>query len=1336
MTQLRQGLLPLEDLDDQQFEAFVLLFLGAGISLEVVEPPQPAAQKPSRAARYRLVSASLYGGSGPGGQRGIDIRAVTETGAEWVFQCKHYRSGFTAAKARAAVTKAEREYPSAARYFLVLSGEPVPKVRETVEKNLRWEIWGGSELSVRFFNEVERSKQIELLRRVFPQSSEALITRLYPHHDDLLVEVDQFFAPWLKKDRLFHHRAALVGREKSLQALHDFVEDKLAQAFILSAPGGVGKTRLLLAFGETFARKHPGRKLFFVDPAARPGVGSDRLRAAREGELVVVQDDAHRTESLRDDVAAALVEKNGKLVLATRPHGVDVLIAWLTRAGMDHARIQVFPPLPALPRTQLVALARECLPDAKQAFAEPLAELAKGCTLIVPVGAQLIAEDGITPAQYLNSQDFQRAVFDRFEAEGFAQVATKDREPLMRDTLRLLAVLAPWNDRLLSLDEVAALLRCTPREFQENFDRLRAAGLLAQTREGWRVVPDLFADHLVYRGCYGDKGRLTPFARRLQTELIGAATGTMLRNLAEAEWQAQLEDQHIESLLDPFWKQVCEKFAEANFWDRAKLIQEWRRFAVYQPERSLHLARLALDLAQAAPAPEEYRGTDMESSLFSHAQVLGELPALLEPIAVYHADHRSAALNLLWELYEKRGRVDENAQNDPLATIGRVAKFQVRHPVETPLAVVEWLADKLDGPQASMLCDQPSPVLAVVLKPIFEHDVEDNFSTGRTFHFRSWPLSVKNTRKVRTKALQTLSKFVIPRGEIATLNALSVISAATDVVRLRWKNIAEDELQREWLPERRAALAIVEQLITKSQSVRVLFRIVRLLRPHVCHEPQLEFRADCARVLALIPESPGLRLTRVLLSNAWDEFFYHTPDEEKKSVQESKSKVEEAWESLTMHVATEFVHEHATAPALVSTAESVAVDYQRAGMPPQFSDLFNAIARLSPDLAASCIDVLLAKESSPVDYWWTSWFVMQRKLPDERLLGWIRLVLRQNNTVRWRPLQFVLRWVGIGEVTNDVLVEIAAWARRLTDDTLEEALAHLRWRGDRDRPIDETILVNLNLERFSDKSLARLGDALGNVSSLAESPLPAGFAVKFIRELGRVERLDSHEERSFLWHLSSEEPRLFYEMLRQRVLVVSEQGQSARRFEPLPFHANYVLVELPKVERYAELAQDLFGRLRQADEKSQYWWSRLFQRAVLQVSPFGLELIRQWLAEINDAKNLELLIDTLKFEGSRIIFNEPDLVKAILKKIRTLAPAKFEKMSWNLGQTSSPQMRGYTNHKLDTQYRYYREEAAKAAAVHAYYPELAAFFREIVLLEDTDAAQQSRWAELESSEWE
>lgn len=52
-----------------------------------------------------------------------------------------------------------------------------------------------------------------------------------------------------------------------------------------------------------------------------------------------------------------------------------------------------------------------------------------------------------------------------------------------------------------------------------------------------------------------------------------------------------------------------------------------------------------------------------------------------------------------------------------------------------------------------------------------------------------------------------------------------------------------------------------------------------------------------------------------------------------------------------------------------------------------------------------------------------------------------------------------------------------------------------------------------------------------------------------------------------------------------------------------------------------------------------------------------------------------------------------------------------------------------------THHTHYREEAAKAAAVHASDPELGPFYREIVRGEDADAARQRRWIELEAPDW-
>ncbi|MDD2763207.1 MAG: hypothetical protein PHE83_04430 [Opitutaceae bacterium] len=66
--------------------------------------------------------------------------------------------------------------------------------------------------------------------------------------------------------------------------------------------------------------------------------------------------------------------------------------------------------------------------------------------------------------------------------------------------------------------------------------------------------------------------------------------------------------------------------------------------------------------------------------------------------------------------------------------------------------------------------------------------------------------------------------------------------------------------------------------------------------------------------------------------------------------------------------------------------------------------------------------------------------------------------------------------------------------------------------------------------------------------------------------------------------------------------------------------------------------------------------------------------------------------------------------------------------------TASPSIRRFPGRTPDPD-RQYREEAAKAAAIHAHDPELVAFYREIVRREDAAIAFLDRQAASDEEEW-
>jgi len=139
--------------------------------------------------------------------------------------------------------------------------------------------------------------------------------------------------------------------------------------------------------------------------------------------------------------------------------------------------------------------------------------------------------------------------------------------------------------------------------------------------------------------------------------------------------------------------------------------------------------------------------------------------------------------------------------------------------------------------------------------------------------------------------------------------------------------------------------------------------------------------------------------------------------------------------------------------------------------------------------------------------------------------------------------------------------------------------------------------------------------------------------------------------------------------------------------------------------------------------------------AVMEVSPLGVELVRQRLPHARDEETLVRLIQALHFDGSNVIFAVPDLVRLILQKIETIVPGKIAELRFELAYTASPTVRSYEGTNIGPESKYYREQAAKAAAIHGDDGILGPFYREIVRSEDAGEKRHREWVEMDLAEW-
>ena len=161
----------------------------------------------------------------------------------------------------------------------------------------------------------------------------------------------------------------------------------------------------------------------------------------------------------------------------------------------------------------------------------------------------------------------------------------------------------------------------------------------------------------------------------------------LMRNLAQADWETRPKTGETGSLFEPVWQEFVRRFQEgvwvsswasAKEWlvepyleggpkdrrpDRAQLLSQWASFAVYLPEKTLELAKLALQSVAAPLAPAD---STSESQAEIRASVCASLPALLKPIVTWHPQYADQALDILWSLDadEPKGNWQTRFQRD------------------------------------------------------------------------------------------------------------------------------------------------------------------------------------------------------------------------------------------------------------------------------------------------------------------------------------------------------------------------------------------------------------------------------------------------------------------------------------------------------------------------------------------------------------------------------------------------------------------------------------------------------------------------------------------------
>lgn len=1295
--------LRLADLEPRMFEEFFLLFLRAGISLTI--------KRNGQALTKKVLSAELYAAGSGRNQKGIDLRVEVEGGEIWAFQCKRCHK-WTPDLTRKAIEKAA-EY-SSQHYFLVVACDPHEGVQDEMEKHPDWTFWNLSTICAEFRLRVPASKQPQVLYFLPPQE----LKRFIPYTTESLIPPDKYFGQFLGADKLFRHDWKLVGRKEEMKALRDFLSGT-SVVQIVSARGGEGKSRLLWELCRTLPQEIPEAEVLCLNPYR----GDEEFEFGFFGNpsiRVIVVDDAHRTERVPLKLLALVAEdarnRSTKIILASRPQGIEALFDKLDATGLWDKRAPQIS-LVSLKASQAKALAAEALGTNLAGLADELARITAESPFLTVIAGELLRLGRFQWDKLASDAEFRRHVFQEFEHLNLESIPEPDREESKR-LLRLLALLAPVPLGPNFTESAAKCLGCTVWKFETLLARLRQSELVAGQDDGLRIVPDLFADSLVYETCYEPTRKTPVFVRQILHAFLDCSPA-LLRNLSEATWIARANGIPCDDLLQPLVKQEYQRFESLECHDRIAILQHWSNFSVYLPRESLDLAGLAVGLRSAnEDSVDVHRLIQIPKSIDD--DVCDQLATLLKPVAKYSQEYRHETLGFLWEL--GMARTWERNEHHPWAAIAEVIKFEPKKPVQIMLDALDWLKHQLQYPSALKVLESRTPVLRLLLAPCFSRVVEWSWWEGRTCHFCKQAVSIENTQPIRDRAFAIL-EWIIGNGSwLAALDVLSALAGAIQRILLPEFQKEEEipKLTEAWRSERLKALSLYEKTLAKYQHVVVRYEIRQNLKRALAYERDAIFAKEARRVLATIPNDLALQIAVTLMSNGIHEFeeemgVPRTPEEHKK--------FEALWSKRVRRTATELAMNIPTPQKLYEFLRQITDDLMQAGYHPMPITLFTGLGETAPDLALSLANEIIgAGVETPLSHAWPVLFDKNSAAGETKQIELYHIAAKTAAPGVSSAVIRALAWKArqnhpLSSAEEKLLLEIA---EKATEQATRELLGMVAWCSDANMALAIQILEKLPIGQFAHQMLEHVLEGLAPYQE-RKTPIPPAVVRLVLMQLVDVPDLEMREARQ--WEvLIKQHPRLVFDLLLARMERASAKD-SAESFRPVPFcfWGRLSLPGLAKEPDYPEICRQIWDHALKLDDPQQYHWMRLFQAVVLDDTAFWLGRMLQAIETAPSVDTLDRLAEMFKFDGSLVIFRIPNLARAFLDRARHLGRKDgYEMMQASLYHGCGPQPRGYTNGILDKKLDYVEAEAVKAAEAHAKDEILGPFYRWIVEVEQNN----------------
>ena len=605
---------------------------------------------------------------------------------------------------------------------------------------------------------------------------------------DAFVTLDQFVAFGLDPIAPLNDRGPLAGRQDELDAVISATDRQTSwpSVVLVSGPGGCGKTRLLREVLLRAQERDP--QIPIVVLSRGMPLDAVAIQDLPPEPSIVVVDDAHADPSALTLLTSYARQTPGtQLVLATRPIGLAEVKRQVADAyGPEQIYVVQLGLLDQSDAIELVrGLEREAGLDLNWQFANYLADQARHSPHVAVIAINLMAQGQLRDGPAV-SDALRERVLGRY-VDVMAGGSSGERSEDAQRVLAVYSALGPLDDGLALESISAALPGLARRRLLTIISDLKDRGVLVQTGDGVRVVPDILADEVLEQESV-IAGQDSGFVADLWREFHASHGRTLLRSLADLDWR--LTRRGLPSVIDAVWQDVRTTLLDRDLDTAHEFLNQLGRIATTQPKPFLDVLdelRLRLDRIDGphlhdenptgtaahdrqTPAPIGQLPSRAEYWLdpVEPDQIRDQLASLYGQCAVAEPALLEAALDALWAL-RRTNNIRANSGSHPERVVTEIIANLGNRPEQSfPDRILDRVTHWISEPAFESDTATPLfPLAGLVVK----QSMSFRQSSSREFQIRGYfvePADVASLRR-RIRGLLT---------SVATGEDLRRVSAA------------------------------------------------------------------------------------------------------------------------------------------------------------------------------------------------------------------------------------------------------------------------------------------------------------------------------------------------------------------------------------------------------------------------------------------------------------------------------------------------------------------------------------------------------------------------------